>query len=304
MPERAAASAFARAALAGNPSDGYGGATLAVEIRDFSADVEAEAAAGGRAAVSPDSELVRVTVRRFAREHSPAAAGTSVRWRTTIPRAVGLGGSSAIVVATVRALADLHGVNLEAAALAEFALAVEVEELGITAGLQDRVAQAYGGLTFMDFSAGEYERLDPRLLPPLFLAWREEAGGHSGEVHAALRARHARGEPAVGAAMAQLAGLARTARDALLAGDGGSFAACVDASFDIRRGLMAVEPLHAEMIDRARSLGARANNAGSGGAIVGVCEDDEHLTAVVEALSKLGCGAIVPSVLPAAVRSR
>jgi glucuronokinase len=304
MPEQALASAFARAALAGNPSDGYGGATLAVEIRDFRAEVEVEAATAARASVSPDSELVGATVRRFAREHAPAATGTRVRWRTTIPRAVGLGGSSAIVVATVRALAELYGVHLEDTALAELALAVEVEELGITAGLQDRVAQAYGGLTFMDFSTGEYQRLDPRMLPPLFLAWREEAGGHSGEVHEALRARYARGEPAVGAAMAALAGLARAARDALLAGAGDAFAVCVDASFDVRAALMPIEPLHAEMIDRARSLGARANNAGSGGAIVGVCEDDEHRATVLDALAELGCGVIVPGVLPATAARR
>ena len=31
-------------------------------------------------------------------------------------------------------------------------LSVEVKELGINAGLQDRVIQAYGGLVFMDFS--------------------------------------------------------------------------------------------------------------------------------------------------------
>lgn len=31
-------------------------------------------------------------------------------------------------------------------------LSVETDELGIAAGLQDRVIQCYGGLVFMDFS--------------------------------------------------------------------------------------------------------------------------------------------------------
>lgn len=46
-------------------------------------------------------------------------------------------------------------------------LSVETRELGINAGLQDRVIQAYGGLVYMDFSKehmhrgyGEYEALD------------------------------------------------------------------------------------------------------------------------------------------------
>ena len=47
-------------------------------------------------------------------------------------------------------------------------LSVERDELGINAGLQDRVIQAYEGLMFMDFDKelmssrgyGEYTRLD------------------------------------------------------------------------------------------------------------------------------------------------
>jgi len=44
------------------------------------------------------------------------------------------------------------------------ALAVETEDLGIAAGLQDRVAQAYQGLVFMDFERGRNARLDASLL--------------------------------------------------------------------------------------------------------------------------------------------
>ena len=48
------------------------------------------------------------------------------------------------------------------------------------AGLQDRVIQAYQGLVYMDFSKslmdargyGEYERMDAKLLPNVFVAYR------------------------------------------------------------------------------------------------------------------------------------
>src|SRR5580693_3224924 len=90
--------AFARAALAGNPSDGYGGAVLALTLPARRATARARRA--GAPAIDPPSELVEATVARFAAEHVPAARETTaVRWETTIPRAVGLGGSSAIVVA-------------------------------------------------------------------------------------------------------------------------------------------------------------------------------------------------------------
>jgi len=287
-------SAFARAALAGNPSDGYGGATLAVVVHDFLAEVEAEPATAGSA--SPESLLVRATTRRFERELAPGAPPAVVRVRTSIPRAVGLGGSSAIVIATVRALCELNGVQIHPDDLASFALAVETEDLGIAAGLQDRVAQAYGGLTFMDFRDGIYESLDPALLPPLFVAWNEAAAGHSGLPHSDLRARFERGDAPVLAAMTQLGELARTARSALLAGDREAFAAAMDASFDARRGMLALDSRHVAMIELARKLGAGANYTGSGGAIVGCCRDDAHRTAVTAAFVDGGHCAIAPAV--------
>ncbi len=62
--------------------------------------------------------------------------------------------------------------------------------LGITAGLQDRVAQAYGGLVYMDFASvatqghGDYEPLDPGILPPMWLIWGD-FGSASGKVRGA-----------------------------------------------------------------------------------------------------------------------
>lgn len=72
-------------------------------------------------------------------------------------------------------------------------LNIEKVELGISAGLQDRVIQTYGGVVHMDFSmeataaaAGDaaaglepvspYHPLDPTLLPDLYLAYDLHAG--------------------------------------------------------------------------------------------------------------------------------
>ena len=281
--------ASARAALAGNPSDAYGGAVLAVALEQFQARAAAERA--DMLMVAPASELVEVTVRRFARELETSALGTSICWETSIPRGVGLGGSSALVIAALRALCDLYGVQLEPARLADFALAVETEELGIAAGLQDRVAQAYGGLTYMDFGRDRrYEQLGPELLPPLLVAWRVEAAQDSDQVHGSLRGRFEHGETAVGAAMGKLASLAAEARAGLRAGDHARFARAVDDTFEIRRQLVSLDPRHVEMIECARALGASANYTGSGGAIVAVCRDEPHRSELIEALGRLGCG--------------
>lgn len=58
---------------------------------------------------------------------------------------------------------------------------IEKVELGISAGLQDRVIQTYGGVVHMDFSPQAnpvfpYTPLDASLLPELYLAYDMHAG--------------------------------------------------------------------------------------------------------------------------------
>jgi homoserine kinase len=74
--------------------------------------VAVEPAGASAVAVEPANALVEATVRRFARELEPAGLGTTVRWRTSIPQRVGLGSSSALVIAVTRALCQLHSVSL------------------------------------------------------------------------------------------------------------------------------------------------------------------------------------------------
>lgn len=73
---------------------------------------------------------------------------------------MGLSGSSAIIVATFRSLLrcynlSIDDLNIEKERFPEVILNIEKEELGISAGLQDRVIQTYGGLVHMDFTRSE-----------------------------------------------------------------------------------------------------------------------------------------------------
>jgi glucuronokinase len=213
-----------------------------------------------------------------------------------VPREVGLAGSSAIVMATLRALSAATGVAFDPDELARMTLAVEAEDLGIAAGMQDRLVQAHEALLAMDFGAeGDVEVLDPALLPALYVAWRDDAASPSGAVHAQLRERWARGDAHLHAGMAELAGHAAAARDALLAGDHGAFAARVDGSLDTRRRVMPVDPRVLEIVQIARSHGASANSAGSGGAIVGTLRDPEAWPALERELREVGCGVSRPA---------
>lgn len=293
-------SAFARVALAGNPSDGYGGRTLAVVVRDFSASARAQTAeADSIASPGPGGEeLMRATLARY-RGHTGSTDPVALSCETNVPREVGLAGSSAIVIACARALCDLHGAKLERDELARLALAVEAEDLGIAAGLQDRMVQARETLVAMDFGGHPlYEELDPELLPPLFVAWHPDAAAPSGVAHGELRERHSRGDAEVTDALTRLADLAASARVALLAHDHQAFARCVDASFDERLRIMPVDPLTAEMVEAARRVGASANSAGSGGAIVGTFESEAVWTRLQDTLKRMGASSLRPRTCP------
>lgn len=293
--------AFARAALAGNPSDGYGGRTLAVVLREFAAEARVAPCRGADAFVPPAPEgepLLRAALARFRANTGTPRRPVEITCTTTVPREVGLAGSSAIVMATLRALCRATGVAFDPDELARMTLAVEAEDLGIAAGMQDRLVQAHEALLAMDFGAEResgVEVLDPALLPALYVAWHDDAASPSGGVHAELRERWASGDEEVRAAMTELAAHAAAARDALLAGDAEAFAAGVDGSLDARRRIMPVDERVLAMAETARAHGASANSAGSGGAIVGTLRGPDAWPALEEALRALGCGVSRPA---------
>ncbi len=281
-------SASARVALAGNPSDGYGGAVLALTIDALEARVELDGDAPS------DDLLTAATLRRFAREFEVDTAVHRPSLSTTIPRSVGMGGSSAIVIATLRALCAHHHVGLDPDAMAALALSIEVDDLGIAAGMQDRLVQCHGGLVFMEFATdpARAESLDPARLPPLLVAWRADHAESSGVVHSDLRGRYTSGEAGVREALAQCGGLARRARSALVAGAAGGLRAAVDATFDIRAQLIELNPRHVELVAVGRDAGAAVNYTGSGGAVVCVCNDTGHRDAVARALHEVGADTV------------
>lgn len=312
----------ARIGILGNPSDGYGGRTLGFAVENFAASVTLEPVEGSAISILPaiadqptwasastlaDSvdrygyatavPLLAATVRTFvdvARASGGSLSelgGFSLSYGTTIPRQVGLAGSSALVVATLRCLCEFSEIEVPDAVLASIALAVETEQLQINAGLQDRVIQVYGGLVSMDFGEmttnarfgvahGSYERVDPSLLPPMFLAYREGAAESSGTYHRDLRARFDAGDGVVREAMRSLAALVPEGRAALQWRAFDTFGSLVAKNMELRRQLGPLPQMQLELVEVAAEFDAPATFTGSGGAVVGVYENAEHLEAL------------------------
>jgi glucuronokinase len=278
--------ALARAALAGNPSDGFGGAVLAVVVPGLETTVRVEpapeplvGAPSGEVAVPvADNDLVGAAAQRLLAWLDETGAGrprtpdlaVALRSRTSIPRSVGLGGSSALVIAALRALAARWGVAVDLLTTARLALQVEVDLLGITAGPQDRLVQAAGRAVLMDFGGADWivTPVDPPEPVELIVVWSAASAAPSGAVHAPLAAR--RSDPAVARAMTRLGALARDGAAALAGGDRAALAAAMVGSYEQRAAILDLDPTHVALVDGARAAGVGVNYAGSGGAVVGL----------------------------------
>ena len=325
--------AYPRAALIGNPSDGYYGKTIAFTFRNFSADValfespelviepnerDATVFASVEKLVEDIRQygyyggirLLKATIKCFHqhyRERGLALHGGnfSMRYRSNIPNLVGLAGSSAIITAAMRALLRFYGVAIPAPELANLVRAVENHELSISAGLQDRVAQVMQGLIYMDFDKeifdrqgyGHYEQLDPRQLPPLYIAYRTDLSEGSEVFHNDIRARFDRGDPEVREAMRFWAGLTVEARACLERGDRRRLGELMNANFDRRARLYRLSEGNLRLVAAARSAGACAKFTGSGGAIIGICEDDATFARLRQALEPLGVVVFRPEIV-------
>ena len=303
--------AYPRAALIGNPSDGYFGKTIAFTFSNFQADItlypsdelEILPSRRDKSKFSGPEELlseirafgyyggiriIKAALKRFfdyCREEGieKRNGNFTIRYHSSIPPHLGLAGSSAIITACMRALMSYYSVHIPPEVLANEVLSVERDELAIGAGLQDRVAQAYQSLVFMDFDReymeehgyGRYEVLENVELPRLYIAYRTDLAEGSEITHNNLRYRWEQGDAEVHAAMDEWARLSVEFRCAVEAGDEKTAARCIDRNFDLRRKICAISPTNEHLVELARTTGASAKFTGSGGAIIGTYENEE-----------------------------
>jgi glucuronokinase len=322
--------AFARAGLLGNPSDGYYGKTISVIVKNFGAQislyetpelhieprdqdlnifrnvhelVESVNLTGYYGA----ARLVKAAIKKFVEyceQHSLKlnSKNFTVRYYSSIPRQIGLAGSSAIITATFRALMQFYNIKIPKEILPSIILAAESDELGINAGLQDRVIQVYEGCVYMDFErsfletngCGKYESIDPKLLPNLYIAYKSDLGKISGIVLNTIRTRYDAGEQKVIDTLNEIASLADKGKEAIIKKDYNGLFELINRNFDLRSSIMRISDSNKQLIDIARSCGASAKFTGSGGSIIGMYTDDEMLKKLVVAMKSINARIIKP----------
>lgn len=322
--------AYARAGLLGNPSDGYFGKTISISIKNFGAKVTLYESPELRIEADPEDineftsisslvqrvelhgyyggeRLIKASIKKF-HEFCTKQGETlrnknfTIRYRSSIPRQVGMAGSSAIITATISALMKFYKVLIPKEVLPTLILSVETEELGINAGLQDRVIQVYGGCVFMDFEEekfkaadhGVYESLEPRFEGNLYIAYKEELGKVSGAVLNDIYVRYHRGEALVRDTLAEIAELAQEGRKCIRNNDLTELNSLINRNFDLRQKIMNISAENLAMVKTARACGASAKFAGSGGSIVGLYKDEESLSELITRMKQIKVRVIKP----------
>jgi D-glycero-alpha-D-manno-heptose-7-phosphate kinase len=242
-----------------------------------------------------DLRLPRAVLDEFS-----AYEGLAVFLCSEVPPGTGLGSSSAVTVALLKAMSTYRGRQMCPAALAELACEIEIERLGQPIGKQDQYAAAFGGLNFIEFHPDSRVDVQPLALSPetrqalerrvllFFTGICRDAGSILGEQRRnitesradTLRASH------------EMKRQAYQARDLLLDGRLDELGTLLDDAWHAKKraaaGVSNARTDHAYEVARAAgALGAKVAGAGGGGFMI-VFSREGYQQAIVSALEAAG----------------
>jgi D-glycero-alpha-D-manno-heptose-7-phosphate kinase len=230
-------------------------------------------------------------------QHFGIHTGLSVFLASQVPPGTGLGSSSTVAVALIKAMSMLSGLRLTRQQIAELACVIEIEQLKMPMGKQDQYAAAFGGLNFFEFQpegvavqpieleSDVQTQLERRLM--LFFTGRSR---NSAEILGEQKRNSERNRATVIQALHIIRQTALELRRDLQRGEIGAVGECLDRSWTAKRQLAhgISDPWIDQWYEAARSAGAAGGKiagAGGGGFLLLYCEPDQQdsVTAVLKA---------------------
>ena len=259
-------------------------------------------------------DLIKACLRRLPGE-VPADGGLELYLETEAPPGSGLGASSALVVATIGALAQWHRLHLDRYEIARLAWEIERHDVGVPGGLQDQYAASFGGFNFIEFKGSANVIVNPLRIPARVLNELEynmllvytgatRVSGHI--IESQIQGIKSRPDLVV-AALDQMKVLAVEAKDALLTARFGDFAALMHEEWLAKKRTSdsVSSPRIDEMYEESRRLGAlggKVSGAGGGGFMFLCCPFDRK-AAVTKRLVELGADVLPMAFQPDGMES-
>ncbi len=271
-----------------------GGRVCNVAINRYAVVQVDEAPAGDHEVrAAADEPIAQAALRRL------GVTGVRTTMRSDFPTGAGLGGSSAVGIASVAALSTwLRRPIDNLQELVEQSRALEIEDLGIAGGWQDHYAAAHGGALDLTFGAATTVRplhLDAQARSALeerCLVIYTGQSRISGETISGVLTAYRQGERGVVEALRQMADLAADMCVALSGGDLDALSDLVDEHWVHQRLLhpaITTDRIDA-IAETARRHGARGVKAlgASGGGCVAILAPSHAIDAVRHAVEPLG----------------
>lgn len=231
--------------------------------------------------------------------HFGLARGISMFLASEVPPGTGLGSSSTVAVAIIKAVTTAKGLFLSKQQIAELACQIEIEKLGTPIGKQDQYAAAFGDLNLIQFS-GDGVTVEPLRVTPETRSTLEKntllffTGGtrQASTILTAQKKSSEGNDPQVIAALHAVKAMAFEAKDYLERGDLSHFGKLLDAGWQQKKKFAGgiSNLLIDECYDLALAngaLGGKLAGAGGGGFLMIYCEPPQQ-TAVTQALEAKG----------------
>jgi len=206
-----------------------------------------------------------------------------VRYESEIPMRSGMAGSTALLVALLRAFLTWLGEHPNLYLVAERARYVELNYLKVVCGYQDAYMCTFGGLNYLDFRGKQFYRqaeaelfatvepLAPHGAKLPFVLGFTGVQHASSAVHKPLRERWLDGEPVVVQGYERITELARMGKKAVLLEDWSTLGRLMNDNHAIQRALGGSGESNERLIAAALAagaLGAKLAGAGDGGTII------------------------------------
>jgi D-glycero-alpha-D-manno-heptose-7-phosphate kinase len=216
--------------------------------------------------------------------HFGLARGLSMFLASEVPPGTGLGSSSTVAVAIIKAVTTARGLFLSKQQIAELACQIEIEKLGTPIGKQDQYASAFGDLNLIQFAADRVT-VEPlhvsaetrRALEKNTLLFFTGGTRQASTILTAQRKSSERDDPPVIAALDAVKAMAFEAKELLERGDMTRFGNLLDAGWQQKKKFAAgiSNALIDECYDLALAngaLGGKLAGAGGGGFLMIYCE--------------------------------
>lgn len=241
-----------------------------------------------------DLALPRAVLHEFGIER-----GASAFIASEVPPGTGLGSSSAVAVALVKAVSTFLGRPLPTASIAELACHIELGKLGAPIGKQDQYASAFGGLNTITISREEVVvepvRITPKTLQSLearLLLFFTRTAHNSTMILSEQRAASLAGRPETIAGLHRIKATALECRKCLESDRLDDLGALLNQGWQEKRRLATgiTNPWIDEVYETALrngAIGGKITGAGGGGFLLLYCHEP-HQTALTEALEKIG----------------